>query len=370
MQSQRMEAIAGMAGGLAHDFNNQLTVILGNAADLCERLSGECCDSARSIHQAASSAATLTAQLLTLSRRDVVRPKVIDVNEVVREIQPAIEHMLGSRTTVTLEFTQPIGFIRGDSNHLKQVLLNIALYARDSMPFGGKFSIETRTAEVRPESPAAHLCRPGLYVYIRIEDNGKGMDKAALTRIFEPFSADAVQHTAGLGLAIAHSIVVQNGGTITATSEPGKGSCFDILLPCVGTFVEPEEPNFFTILVAEDESGVRQLIHRVLEREGYQILEATNAEEAEALATAFSQPIDLLITDVIMPGITGNELAARLAGPHPGMRVLFISGYRHDTLEDQGLLDRRINLLAKPFPVAELLKRVRAALEQEPASTR
>jgi PAS domain S-box-containing protein len=371
MQSQRMEAIAGMAGGLAHDFNNQLTVILGHATELCESLKGEPRDDAQAIHQAASSAAALTGQLLTLSRRDLSRPEVLNVHEVIRELEPAIVHILGSSGKASLDFTSPTGFVRGDRNQLKQVFLNLALNARDAMPSGGELRIEAGVLEIEAGASATQLCRPGPYVRLRVSDNGTGMDQATLARIFEPFfTTRRTEFGAGLGLSIAHSIVTQFGGIITASSEPGSGSSFEILLPCVGAFVESGEAAAPTILLVEDEDSVRRLMHKFLEREGYQLLEARSAEEAADLAETFTNPIDLLITDVIMPGMTGPELATHLTSRRGGIRALFVSGYRHDTLEHQGLLDRRLNLLTKPFPASELLKRVRVSLSQDPVAVR
>jgi hypothetical protein len=371
MQSQRMEAIAGMAGGLAHDFNNQLTVVLGHAAELCDRLQGELLEDARAIQQAASSAASLTGQLLTLSRRDLSRPEVLNINEIIRELDPAIVHILGPSGKLALDFTSSAGFVRGDRNQLKQVFLNLALNARDAMPEGGELRFECGAIEVDAGSPAARFCRPGPYARIRVSDQGHGMDQATLGRIFEPFfTTKRSEFGAGLGLSITHSIVTQCGGIITASSEPGAGSTFEILLPCIGTFVESPEATAPTILLVEDEDSVRRLMHKFLERDGYQILEARSAEEAANLAETFTSGIDLLITDVVMPGMTGPELAGRLAAQRVELRSLFVSGYRHDTLEHQGLLDRRLNLLTKPFPASELLKRVRACLNQDPVTAR
>jgi CheY-like chemotaxis protein len=190
-----------------------------------------------------------------------------------------------------------------------------------------------------------------------------------LARIFEPFFADNKAEIGnGLGLAVTHSIVSQLGGTIHASSQLGRGSTFEILLPCLGTFVESPEESAPTILLVEDEDSVRRLMHKFLERDGYQLLESNSAEGAANLAESFTQPIDLLITGVVMPGMTGPELASRLAAQRGPIRSLFVSGYRHDTLEHQGLLDRRLNLLTKPFPASELLKRVRACLQQEPVA--
>jgi PAS domain S-box-containing protein len=359
LQSQRMETMAEMAGGLAHDLNNQLTVILGNATELCEHLQGELREDAQAIHQAASGAASSTGQLLTLGRRDLSRPELLNVNEVIRELEPAIVHILGASCKATLDFTSPSGFIRGGRNQFKQVLLNLALNARDAMPSGGELSVESGAIENEA----------GTYVRIRVSDNGNGMDHATLARIFEPFfTTKRNEFGAGLGLSIAHSIVTQSGGTITATSATCSGSTFEILLPCVGTFTESSESDAPTVLLVEDEDSVRRLMHRYLLRDGYQLLEARTAEEAAGLAELYTNPIHLLIADVIMPGMTGPELASRLSAQRSELRALFVSGYRYDTLEHEGFIDRRLNLLTKPFPAGELLKRVRVCLSQDAAA--
>jgi len=373
IQSQRMEAVANLAGGLAHDFNNQLTVILGYAEELCERLSGEEQEQAREIQQAASIAGSITAQLLTLSRRDVPRLEVININEVICEVEPLLSRSLGRGRTLKTQLGSPLGFVRGDRNQIKQVLMNLALNARDAMPSGGDLRVESSTLEVDPESPAARIHRPGPYVRLLVADNGAGMDEATLSHVFEPlFTTKAAGFGTGLGLSIVHSIIVKNGGYIQARSEIGKGTSFEILLPCVGTFqkvgdVSPaeepaaENPNP-TVLLVEDEDSIRRMMHKFLEREGYQLLEARSGQEASDLAEVYEEPIDVLVTDVVMPGMTGPELAERLAPLRPDMKVLFVSGYRHDTLEHQGLMMRDLNLLPKPFPAMELIRRVQILL--------
>jgi PAS domain S-box-containing protein len=373
IQSQRMEAVANLAGGLAHDFNNQLTVILGYAEELCERLSGEDQEQAREIQQAASIAGSITAQLLTLSRRDVPRLEVINLNEVICEVQPLISRSLGKGRTLATELGSTRGFVRGDRNQIKQVLLNLALNARDAMPSGGELRMESSTMEVDAESPAARIHHPGPYVRLLVADNGAGMDEATLSRIFEPlFTTKASGFGTGLGLSIVHSIIVKSGGYIHASSEIGAGTSFEILLPCVGTFQglgdisSSEQPAGEsagpTVLLVEDEDSVRRMMHKFLEREGYQLLEARSGQEAKDLAEVYEEPIHLLVTDVVMPGMTGPELAERLAPLRPDMKVLFVSGYRHDTLEHQGMLKRDLNLLPKPFPAMELLRRVQLLL--------
>ncbi|HEV3196954.1 MAG TPA: response regulator [Bryobacteraceae bacterium] len=373
IQSQRMEAVANLAGGLAHDFNNQLTVILGYAEELCERLSGDEQEQAREIQQAASIAGSITAQLLTLSRRDIPRLEVVNINEVIGEVQPLLSRSLGKGRTLATELGSPLGFVRGDRNQIKQVLMNLALNARDAMPSGGELRLESSTLEVDAESPAARIHHPGPYVRLLVTDTGAGMDQATLARVFEPlFTTKAAGFGTGLGLSIVHSIIVKNGGYIQARSEIGKGTSFEILFPCVGTFQRlgdisssehaAGESDGPTVLLVEDEDSVRRMMHKFLEREGYQLLEARSGQEAKDLAEVYGSPIDVLVTDVVMPGMTGPELAERLAPLRPDMKVLFVSGYRHDTLEHQGLLKHDLNLLPKPFPAMELIRRVQILL--------
>jgi two-component system cell cycle sensor histidine kinase/response regulator CckA len=243
------------------------------------------------------------------------------------------------------------------------------------MPASGELRIESATVDIEPDSQEARLYRPGQFVRLRVADTGEGMDKATLARIFEPFfSTKKAGCGTGLGLSIAHSIIVQSQGYIRAESEIGHGTTFEILLPCVGTFrrigeaggsegADSGEPTP-TVLLVEDEDAVRRVMHKFLEREGYQLLEARNAEEAEAIAEVYQEPIHVLVTDVLMPGMTGPELAAKLMPLRPGMKTLFVSGYRHDVTEPHGLSRDALNLLPKPFPAAELLRRVRMLLGQ------
>src|SRR5664279_244772 len=372
VQSQRMEAVANMAGGLAHDFNNQLTVILGYAEKLCVQADGHDKEAALEIKHAASMASSITEQLLMLSRRGEARLEVLNVNDVICEVQPIISHSLGKIRTLVTDLSSPEGFVRGDRTQLKQVLLNLALNARDAMSTGGQLRIESSTVEINSESPEARLYRPGRFVRLRVADTGEGMDKATLARIFEPFFSTKKAFGAGLGLSIAHSIIVQGQGFIRAESEVGHGTSFEILLPCVGTFrgigevagsQRPQgEDATPTVLLVEDEDAVRRLMHRFLEREGYQLLEARNAAEAEAIAEVYQEPIHVLITDVLMPGMTGPQLDASLKALRPAMKTLFVSGYRHDVIEAHGLSRGGLNLLSKPFPAAELVRRVRMLL--------
>jgi hypothetical protein len=376
LQAQRMEAVANMAGGLAHDFNNQLTVILGYAGELCEQTEGESKEAVLEIKQAACMAASITSQLLVLSRRSETCFEVLNVNEIVCEMQPMISHSLGKNRTLETALGSPAGSVRCDRNQIKQVLLNLALNARDAMPTGGTLRIETSIAEIDPNSRDAHLYHPGQYVRLRVSDTGSGMDRDTLARIFEPFfTTKKAGFGSGLGLSMVHSIVVQSGGYIGAESEIGRGATFEILLPCVSAFrriseiagvrsATGEDPAP-TVLLVEDDDSVRRMMHSFLEREGYQLLEAENAEEAEDLAELYEGSIHVLVSDVLMPGITGPELAAKLTPLRPEMKTLFVSGYPHDTLERLRLSKGDLNLLSKPFPAAELLKRIQMLLAQE-----
>jgi CheY-like chemotaxis protein len=291
-------------------------------------------------------------------------------------MQPMISHSLGKNRTLETALGSPAGSVRCDRNQIKQVLLNLALNARDAMPTGGTLRIETSIAEIDPNSRDAHLYHPGQYVRLRVSDSGSGMDRDTLARIFEPFfTTKKAGFGSGLGLSMVHSIVVQSGGYIGAESEIGRGATFEILLPCVSAFrriseiagvrsATGEDPAP-TVLLVEDDDSVRRMMHSFLEREGYQLLEAENAEEAEDLAELYEGSIHVLVSDVLMPGITGPELAAKLTPLRPEMKTLFVSGYPHDTLERLRLSKGDLNLLSKPFPAAELLKRIQMLLAQE-----
>jgi PAS domain S-box-containing protein len=376
MQSQRMEAIANLAAGLAHDFNNQLTVILGCADELCESLSNGARDRAFEIKQAGSMATALTSQLLTLSRHQAMRAEPLNINESIVEMQPPISSALGKMRILTTNLGPHLGLVRADRNQFKQVLLNLSLNARDAMPLGGELHMETSNIDILAGSPKALLFPPGPYVRLLVSDCGEGMDRNTLARIFEPFfTTKKPGFGTGLGLSMVHSIVVQSGGHITARSEAGLGTAFEILLPRLPAFRKVRDIQGQqslaaaaggdatpTVLLVENEDGVRRIMHRHFEKEGYQLLEAGDGQEAEVIAEKYNEPIHILITDVVMPGITGPQLAGRLAALRPDIKVLFVSGYPHDSLEGDCVLDPRRNFLSKPFSASELIGRVRTLL--------
>src|ERR1017187_8724413 len=375
IQSQRLEAIANLAGGLAHDFNNLLMVILGYAEELETELKDDRDrERATEIKQAATLAGSISKQLLTLSRRDMLSAEALDIDAVIGEIQPLIARTLGTGRSLAFELGSSAGLVRGDRNRLKQVFLNLALNARDAMPRGGEMRISTSLVDIGAERPRWRDCRPGPYVQIRVTDSGQGMDAPTLARIFEPFfTTKRPGAGTGLGLAMVHAIIVHHEGYIGASSEIGKGTRFEILLrrsdqpqkagePREAAAVSEPAP---TVLLVDDEDAVRRLMHGCLQREGYQLLQARDAEEAERIAKACPGPIHLLVTDVVMPGMSGLQLAERLKALRPEMKTLFVSGCAHDELGRAGLPVAEV--LAKPFPTLELVKRVRTLLRRPPA---
>jgi PAS domain S-box-containing protein len=364
LQSQRMDAIANLAGGLAHDFNNQLMVISGYAEELCARLTGEDRQQVAEIRQAAALAASTTTQLLALSRHGGEGFEVLNIHQLLGDVRPLVAQTLGPAATLNIQLGCPSGYIRGDRSQLCQLFLNLALFARGAMPDGGEMHIENSTVEIAADDPLARQYRAGSFVKLCVSDSGPGLSPGEVARIFEPrFDIRKEQYGNGLGLSLVHGIVAESGGYIAAESVAGKGTAFEILWPCVGTFHGNSGIPAPTILLVEDEDGVRRLIHRLLEREGYRLLSARNAEDAEEIAAVYQEEIQMLVTDVVMPGMTGPQLAERLKPRHPGMRVLFVSGYRHDALDQKGLLGRAVQILPKPFPPAQFVRRVQMLLK-------
>jgi PAS domain S-box-containing protein len=372
-QSQKMEAIGRLAGGVAHDFNNLLTAINGYADILAAGIAPD--DGRRAdveeIRRAGDRAASLTRQLLALSRRQVFQPIVIDLNDVVAGIAPMLRRLVGEQIELHCPATPNLGRVRADPSQIEQVLLNLVVNARDAMPSGGTLTIETADAELDDEYARTHpAVIPGRYVLLAVRDTGMGMDKPTMEHLFEPFfTTKALGEGTGLGLATVYGIVAQSGGNVTASSEPGQGSLFRVLLPRVAEAVAPRPetvaapPSGGTeaILLVEDEDAVRSFVERVLGGLGYTVTTARSGGEALARAD-HAGPIDLLITDVMLPGMNGREISERLTALRPSLRTLFISGYAEDAIVHRGELDQGVSFLGKPFAPDALGHAVREAL--------
>jgi len=374
-QAQKMEAIGRLAGGVAHDFNNLLTAMVGYADLLKE--TGPTPVQAEMIAQidgAAERASALTRQLLAFGRRQVMAPRVLDPGKVIREIAPLIERIVGESIELRI-LAAPDGVrVRVDPTQLEQVLVNLIANARDAMPVGGILTVEVAEVDLDASYVETHPeAVPGRHVMIAITDTGAGMDDEVRRQIFEPFFTTRVGWGGtGLGLATVYGIVKQSGGTINVYSEPGKGSVFKVYLPKVDELLEPTEPAPSeaplvgageTVLLAEDDPAVRALVLLALSRAGYTVLEADGGPAARELASQHEGRIDLLITDVVMPGISGRQLALELVERRPGIRTLFVSGYTEDTIIHHGVLDADVAFLAKPFTPSILLGKIRQILD-------
>jgi PAS domain S-box-containing protein len=373
-QSQKMEAVGRLAGGVAHDFNNLLTIITGYSDLLLEQLRPgdprwELLDE---IRKAGERAAGLTHQLLAFSRQRRPAPKVLDVNAVVRGITTLIARLIGADVRLGVRLGPDTGPVRADAGQLEQVLMNLAVNARDAMPKGGTLTVETGNAELSAGDLRAYPGqRPGRYTVLTVSDTGVGMDEATLARVFEPFFTTKGEKGTGLGLATAYGIVHSSGGHIEVASEPGRGTTFRIYLPQTESFVIPapavapsaELPHGReTVLLAEDEEGVRALARHVLSECGYTVLEAADGEEALRVAEAHAGPIDLLATDVVMPRLGGRELAERLLPQRPGTRLLYLSGHATEPVLQPGSRATAA-FLQKPFLPRDLAQKVREVLD-------
>jgi len=357
-QAQKMEAIGRLAGGVAHDFNNLLTVINGNAAVLRGKLPRGETTLADEIIRAGEQAAALTRQLLTFSRKGVITPKILYPNETIEAVTKMLARLVGERVELVTDLDEAVGTIKVDPGLLEQALLNLAVNARDAMPQGGKLTLRTRALP-------RHVC-------IEVADTGVGMDSVTKARIFEPFfTTKPAGEGTGLGLATVKSIVEQAGGIIAVRSEPGRGATFAIELPVCSDSPVPSSPsqdapppaaNREIILLVEDEPAVQLLERRVLEMGGYEVLVASSGEEALKLLDHHNGRVDLLVTDVVMPGMTGRELAEAVAQRRPGLRNLFLSGYTPDEVLRQGVRAEEAQFLQKPFTPSALLTKVRDVL--------
>jgi len=374
-QSQKMDAIGRLAGGISHDINNLLTAISVSAdlmlMDIAENdpLSRECEEIKKAVEQATS----MTSQLLAFSSKQMLEPKVLDLNQVVRRMQGMLRRLIGEHIVLEALLDRDTGQVRADSGQLEQVLMNLALNARDAMPQGGKLTIKTAEVTLGQEYAREHIdAEPGPYVMLAVSDTGHGMDEETQSHIFEPFftTKEAGRGT-GLGLSTVFGVVKQSKGRISVSSEPGRGATFTIYLPSVPDRPEAEEarqarPETLrgteTVLLVEDEQMVRRAVRDVLQRNGYGVLVASNAGEALLISEQHTGFIHLLVTDVVMPRMSGPDLVERLNPWHPEMKVLYVSGYTDNAIAEHGVPDPGVALLQKPFSVESLLQKVRQVL--------
>ncbi len=375
-QAQKMEAVGRLAGGVAHDFNNLLTAIIGYSQLVLGRLHRE--DPMRNeieeIEKAGQRAAGLTNQLLAFSRRQLLKPQVLDLNEVVANLGKMLERLIGEDVVLTSSLDPDIGCVKADRGQIEQIIMNLSVNSRDAMPGGGKLTIETFNVELDSSYTTEHIsARPGPHVVLAISDNGSGIDKEIQKNIFEPFfTTKGRGKGTGLGLSTVHGIVQQSGGHIALYSEPGQGTSFKIYLPRLPNADKPPEPlvsstpslqGSETVLLVEDEESVRRLARRILETYGYDVLEAAGCDDTIRICEEHNDQIHLMLTDVVMPGTSGRELAHLVARLKPEMKVLFMSGYTDDTIVQHRVLSADIPFLQKPFTPATLAGKVREVLD-------
>ncbi len=373
-QASKMEAIGQLAGGIAHDFNNLLTVILGHSEFLLKR--DEPRESLRQrveeIRKAAERGAWLTSQLLAYSRNQILEPEVLQINSVLEDMDGILRCVLGEDIALDLVMDSNLGWTRVDRGKLQQIVLNLAGNARDAMPQGGRLRLETLNVSVTRQAPAAqHFVAPGEYVALLVRDTGVGMDAETQARVFEPFFTTKEKGKGtGLGLATVYGIVKQSGGYIWAESEIGAGSVFQTLLPRVA---QPAAPHMVqevldfssggeTILLVEDDPAVRRMAAEALLSTGYHVLTAPSGSDALRIAAKHEVRLDLLLTDVVMPGMTGPELARQFISQFPRIRILYMSGYTDDAIEKHGVRGRTVRVLQKPFTHDTLAQSVRETL--------
>jgi PAS domain S-box-containing protein len=379
-QAQKMEAIGRLAGGIAHDFNNLLMVISGYSEFLLERLGPDpkLRGPAQEISNATQRATSLTRQLLAFSRKQMLAPKVLDLNEVVAENLKMLTRMIGEDIDLVMVPGPALGAVRADPGQIDQVIMNLAVNARDAMPHGGKLTIETANVTLDENFTRTHSpLTPGDYIMLALSDTGIGMDSETQSRIFEPFFTTKGAKGTGLGLSTVYGIVKQSGGFIFVDSQPQRGTSFRAYFPRVDAREDPAATQESlslsrashgqeTILLVEDESNLRRLARHYLETQGYKILEAEDGAAALQIVDGYPGTINLLLTDVIMPGMNGRELAAHISQLLPEVRVLYMSGYTEDAVGHDGTLDAGISLLQKPFSLPALRDRVREVLDSEP----
>jgi two-component system cell cycle sensor histidine kinase/response regulator CckA len=376
-QSQKMEAVGRLAGGIAHDFNNMLMVIRGYAEIVMQHAAAVpgVQQSAETIVRTTESAASLTRQLLSFARKHVFTPQVIDLNSLVGEMSKMLRGLLGEEMELVVKLDPWLGSISADPGQIEQVIMNLVVNARDAMPQGGKLGLETANMNVQDGSARHHAVVPaGKYVRLTVSDTGVGMDPETQSHIFEPFfTTKSKEEGTGLGLAVVYNIVRDSSAHLWVNSEPGSGSEFHVYFPRLDAAPEGRparapadsaRTGTETILVAEDQPDLRWMICQYLQELGYSVLETKDGTDAAALAEQYKGTIDVLLTDVVMPGMRGPEVALRLASTRPGMKVIFMSGYTEGAFESAGeeQLGETAPLLQKPFRLDHLASKIREVL--------
>jgi two-component system cell cycle sensor histidine kinase/response regulator CckA len=377
MHAQKMEAVGRLAGGVAHDFNNMLTVIAGYNRMILDELStmDPLRGYAEEILKAADRAGALTNQLLAFSRRQVMQPRIINLNAVLGQTEKMLRRLIGEDIQLVMSLDKNAGNIKADPNHIEQAIVNLAVNSRDAMPNGGRITIETGNVQIDETYVKTHMgVKPGDFVMVAVSDTGHGMDSVTRQNIFEPFFTTKQQGKGtGLGLATVYGMVKQSGGDIWVYSEPGQGTTFKLYFPLVQEPISSgmnEEVGISrqlsseTVLLVEDEAQVRELTAKMLKQLGYSVLTAENGDAAVEVSRAFTREIALLVTDVVMPNMSGRQVADSLVASRPGLRVLFLSGYTEHAVVNHGVLDSNVNFLAKPFSRETLGRKVREVLAQ------
>jgi len=375
-QSQKMEAIGRLAGGIAHDFNNLLTIIGGYSALSFLELKEEdpLKGNIRAVQKATERAANLTRQLLAFSRRQPMEMKVLDLNATLRDMDKMLRRVIGEDIKLVTHLAEDLGRTKTDPGQIEQVIMNLVVNARDAMPEGGRLTIETANVELDEAYVRGHVgVKPGRYLMLSVSDTGAGMTQEVKERVFEPFFTTKVTGKGtGLGLSTVYGIVKQSGGNIWVYGEPEKGAAFKIYLPRVDEPTEVFKEKLVkdlprgseTVLLVEDEEEVRKLAAQILQRQGYKVLEAPQGGDALLICEQHQTPVHLMLTDVVMPGMSGHQLAERLKSLQPEMKVLYMSGYTDNTIIQHGVLVEGVNYISKPFTVDALERKVREVLDQ------
>src|SRR6266850_1650447 len=376
-QAQKMDSIGTLAGGIAHDFNNLLTVMLSYSSSLSEELPKDSRHrrAAEQVHAAAERGAALTRQLLAFSRKQVFQLRVVNLNDIIRNLLKMLQRIIGEHIEIKMTLAADLACVKADSGQLEQVLMNLSVNARDAMPRGGKLALETQNVELDDDFVRQHVgSAAGPHARLTVSDTGEGMDAAILGRIFEPFfTTKGPGHGTGLGLAMVYGVVKQSGGYIEVCSEVGKGTTFKIYLPQVTETAEAaakktkhvQKPGSETILLVEDDAAVRDLVRSLLSAQGYNVLVSQDLQEVGTICEEHSGRIHLLLTDMVLPGTSGREVAKRVGSARPGVKVLYMSGYTDDALAQNHGFDESFAFLQKPFSSITLAAKVREALDSE-----